>query len=66
MSQLVGKSAEERNADSVMLGILTGTKNRNKGEVGRSRHRSGKGQWTKRTARGACSKHCRTSQNDSA
>ena len=33
MSQLVGKSAEERNATSVMLVILAGTKNRTAAEV---------------------------------
>ena len=33
MSQLVGKSAEERNAASVMLDILAGTKNRTAAEV---------------------------------
>ena len=33
MSQLVGKSAEERNAASVMLDILAGTKNKTAAEV---------------------------------
>ena len=33
MSQLVGKSAEERNAASVMLEILAGTKNKTEAEV---------------------------------
>ena len=33
MSQLVGKSAEERNAASVMLEILAGTKNRTAAEA---------------------------------
>ena len=33
MSQLVGKSAEERNAASVMLDILAGTKNKTAAKV---------------------------------
>ena len=59
MSQLVGKSAEERNAISVMLDIFAGTKNKTAAEVAveivtdapkLSGHKS--------AARGACGKHC--------
>ena len=48
ISQLVGKSAEERNAASVMLDIHAGTTNKTAAR-------------TKRAVRGACGKHRRTS-----
>ena len=48
MSQLVGKSAEERNAASVLLNIPARTKNKTAAEVrpAEIRHRRAKTQWT--------------------
>ena len=66
MSQLVGKSAEERKPASVMLDILAGTKNKTAAEVAvvmvtEAPQVSGQG-----AVRGACSRHCWTSQSGCA
>ena len=66
MSQLVGKSAEERNAASVMLDILANTRNKAAAEVAVEIVRSDRKQWKKGAVRCACSKHCQTSQSDCA
>ena len=67
MSQLVGKSADERNAASVMLEILAGTKNRTAAEAAAEVVTdAAKVSGQKSAVRGACGKHRRTSQNDSA
>ena len=66
MSQLIGKSAEERNVASVMLDILAGTKNKAAAEVAVEIVRSARNQWSKGAVHCACSKHCRTSQSDCA
>ena len=57
MSQLVRKSAEERNAASVTLGILVGNKSKTAAEVGRDRHRRAKAQWTDSAVRSSCGRH---------
>ena len=61
LSQLVGKSAEERNTAAVMLEILAGTKNRTAAEVAAEvvadATRNGQS-----AVRGACGKHCWTNQ----
>ena len=67
MSQLVGKSADERNAASVMLEILAGTKNRTAAEAAAEVVTdAAKVSGQKSAVRGACGKHRRKSQNDSA
>ena len=63
MSQLVGKSAEERKRASVMLDILAGTKNKTAAKVAvvmvtEAPQVSGQG-----AVRVACSRHCWTSQS---
>ena len=63
MSQLVGKSAEERNAASVMLDILASSKVKTEAQVaGYGHHCPVKTQRTEGDVRGACGKHCQTSQ----
>ena len=65
MSQMVGKSAEERHAASVMLQILVGSMNKTAAEVAvEIATDAPEAPWTKSAARGACGKHCRTSQSD--
>ena len=63
MTQLVGKSAEERGAASMMLDILAGTKNKTAAEVAVeivTDAPSLSGQ--KRAVRGACGKHRQTTK----
>ena len=67
MSQLIGWSAEERNAASVLLDILAGTKNKTAAEVAaevvtEAPRISGQ----KVLYAVLCSKYCRTSQSDRA